>query len=340
VSDKPTAKPSELNSFTQSNSGGAKADSVSTIRECSTSSTHAPAKSNHRSAYSLVTPVYNEEAHIGRTIDAVVKQSILPLEWIIVSDGSTDQTDKIVARASLKYPWIRLLSVEDNPGVGFARVVNNTEYGISQLRNQSYQYLGLLDADVTFQCNYFEELLQRFIEEPKLGLAGGVVIDIGLPRNQFPLNRIDVPGATQFFRRTCFESIGRLIPIPEGGWDGMTCAVARMKGYKTHLITDLVVDHHKPRNISQGGLLKRKYQMGMRDYAVGYHPLFELVKCISRTIRDRPLFFASAAWFSGYVAASLRRRKRIVPKTLIAHVQKEQLSRLLGRQFTQSPKRD
>ena len=135
----------------------------------------------------------------------------------------------------------------------------------------------------------------------------------------------------QFFRRTCFESLGGLIPIPEGGWDGMTCAMSRMKGYKTRLITDLVVDHHKPRNVSQGGVLKRKYQMGVRDYAAGYHPLFELAKCLSRTTRERPLFIASTVWFIGYLVASLQRRKRILPKALIAYIQKEQMNRLLGR---------
>lgn len=331
MSHKPVESSSERSSSTQSTSEGSQKDQLSAIND---------QRSPLGALYSLVTPVYNEEAHIGRTIDAVVKQSILPIEWIIVSDGSTDRTDAIIANASQEHPWIKLLRVEDNPGVGFARVVLNTEHGISELQNQSYQYLGLLDADVTFQQDYFEALLQRFDDDPNLGLAGGVVIDVGLPRDQFPLNRIDVPGAVQFFRRTCFESLGGLIPIPEGGWDGMTCAMARMNGYQTRLLTDLVVDHHKPRNISQGGVLQRKYQMGVRDYAAGYHPLFEFAKCLSRTTRDRPYLFASVAWFAGYISATLERRERIIPKPLLDHVQKEQLRRLFGRNLPMSPKND
>jgi poly-beta-1,6-N-acetyl-D-glucosamine synthase len=322
VSHKPIESSSERSSSTQSTSEESQKDQLSAIND-------------HRSPlgalYSLVTPVYNEEAQIGRTIDAVVKQSILPIEWIIVSDGSTDRTDEIIANASQEHPWIKLLRVEDNPGVGFARVVLNTEHGISELQNQSYKYLGLLDADVTFQQDYFEALLQRFDDDPNLGLAGGVVIDVGLPRDQFPLNRIDVPGAVQFFRRTCFESLGGLIPIPEGGWDGMTCARARMNGYQTRLLTDLVVDHHKPRNISQGGLLQRKYQMGVRDYAVGYHPLFEFLKCFSRITRERPFLFAVIAWGCGYTVASIQRRKRIVPDSLLKYLRREQLNRIFRR---------
>jgi hypothetical protein len=191
-----------------------------------------------------------------------------------------------------------------------------------------YRYLGLLDSDVTFQHDYFEQIIGRFETEPRLGLAGGVVIDIGLPRDRFPINRQDVPGAVQFFRRECFEQIGGLIPIPEGGWDGMTCAMARMHGYKTRLFTDLVVDHLKPRNISQGGVIRRKWQMGLRDYAAGYHPLFESVKCLSR-LRDRPLVVGAVAWWIGYVTAAARRRPRIIGADVVAHVRKEQMDRLL-----------
>lgn len=281
--------------------------------------------------YSLVTPVYNEEAHIGRTIASVVAQTIRPIEWIIVSDRSSDRTDEIVSEAGKEHSWIKLLRVEDNPGQGFARVVFNSERGISHLSNPNYKYLGLLDGDVTFQADYFERLIHEFVANTKLGLAGGVVIDVGQPRNKFPINRIDVPGAVQFFKRDCFESIGSLIPIPEGGWDGMTCAMARMNRYETKLITDLVVDHHKPRNISQGGVLKRKYQMGTRDYAAGYHPLFEFAKCCSRLFRERPYILAAIAWGFGYFSALLRRRARIIPNSLLVHVQKEQMNRLIGR---------
>jgi hypothetical protein len=206
-------------------------------------------------------------------------------------------------------------------------VVLNTQKGIDYLACRDYSFLGLLDSDVEFQSDYFEQLIRRFREHPSLGLAGGVVIDVGLPRNRFPRNRRDVPGAVQFFRKECFGKIGGLIPIPEGGWDGMTCVMARMHGYETRLFTDLVVDHLKPRNISEGGVIRRKWQMGVRDYAVGYHPLFELVKCISR-LRDEPFVAGAIAWWIGYLMAALQRRARIVDSDVIAHVRREQMDRL------------
>jgi len=288
-------------------------------------------QSDLRSAYVLVTPVYNEGAYIGQTIASVLSQTILPVEWIIVSDRSTDHSDEIVKEAAREHPWIKLIRAEDNQGIAFERVVLNTEKGIASISVRDYSYLGLLDADVAFQVDYFERLMEEFSQDSQLGLAGGVAIDIGRPKDQFPRNRQDVPGALQFFRRECFESLGGLVAIPEGGWDCITCAAARMNGYKTKLVTDLVVDHLKPRNVSQGRVLKRRWQMGVRDYALGYHPLFEFVKCTSRIFREKPLILGAIAWFLGYLGASLQNRKRIIPKYLLAHVQKEQMNRLFGR---------
>lgn len=288
----------------------------------------------HDFSYVLVTPVRDEEATIGRTIASVLKQTVLPREWVIVSDGSTDGTDGIVRKAAEENPWIRLLPLTPRPGRSFAAVVHNTEKGIRHLNFRDYGYLGLLDSDVEFQTDYFEQLMSRFSTEPALGLAGGVVIDVGLPKDQFPRNRRDVPGAVQFFRRECFDAIGGLIPIPEGGWDGMTCAMARMKGYQTRLFTDLVVDHLKPRNISEGGFIRRKWQMGVRDYAAGYHPLFETVKCISR-LKNPPFVIGAIAWWIGYFMAWFQRRERVVPKEVIDYIQNEQMARL--RRFTGSP---
>ncbi len=136
---------------------------------------------NTDASYILVTPVRDEEATIGRTIESVLKQTVLPREWVIVSDGSTDGTDDMVRRAAEQHPWIRLLPLAPRPGRSFAAVVHNIEAGIRHLKCHDYLHLGLLDADVTFQADYFEQLIRRFEAEPSLGLAGGVVIDTGLP---------------------------------------------------------------------------------------------------------------------------------------------------------------
>lgn len=278
-------------------------------------------------SYVLVTPVRDEEKFIGGTIASVMAQTHRPREWIIVSDGSTDRTNEIVSTAAHEHPWIRLLALPPRTGRDFAAVVKNTEHGVRTLECRDYAFLGLLDSDVTFAADYFEQLIQRFAENPRLGLGGGVVIDIGTPRDRLPYNRYDVPGAVQFFRRECFESLGGLVAIPEGGWDALTCAVARMRGYETQLFTDLVVDHHKPRNSAHGGQLSRKWQLGVRDYCLGYHPLFEFVKCCGK-LHHHPFLLGATAWWFGYCMAVVRRHPRFIPDELVRFVRSEQFSRL------------
>jgi glycosyltransferase involved in cell wall biosynthesis len=277
--------------------------------------------------YVLVTPVRDEVATIGRTLAAVARQTHLPREWVIVSDGSTDGTNDVINEGSRVHSWIRLLALPSRPKRSFAAVVQNTELGIGALKCQDYEYLGLLDADLDFGDDYFESLIRRFDANPKLGLAGGVVIDVGASKVRLPRNRIDVPGAVQFFRRSCFERLGGLIAIPEGGWDCLTCAMARMNGYDTELVTDLVVDHLKPRNISQGGPVRRRWQLGVRDYAVGYDFVFELTKCLSR-LGESPMLISALARWCGYCAAVARRPTRVVPLHVIAFVRSEQRRRL------------
>ena len=282
---------------------------------------------NSLPAYVLITPVRDEEKFIGGTIASVVSQTHRPREWIIVSDGSTDRTNEIVSAAAHEHSWIRLLALPPRVGRDFAAVVKNTERGVRLLECRDYAFLGLLDSDVTFPADYFEQLIRRFEASPRLGLAGGVVIDVGTPRDRLPYNRQDVPGAVQFFRRACFESLGGLIAIPEGGWDALTCAVARMRGYETRLFTDLVVDHHKPRNIAHGGQLSRKWQLGVRDYCLGYHPLFEFVKCCGK-LHHHPFLFGATAWWLGYCMAVVRRHPRFLPDDLVRFVRHEQFARL------------
>jgi poly-beta-1,6-N-acetyl-D-glucosamine synthase len=276
--------------------------------------------------YVLVTPAKNEESTIGITIDSLVRQTLLPVEWVIVSDGSSDQTDPIVEAAARKHPWIRLLQLPSRPARSFSAVVQAIETGVRTLNSTEYEYLGLLDADVRFAANYFELLIERFEQRPRLGLAGGLVVDVDTPKN-LPRNIDDVPGAVQFFRRACFESLGGLLAIPEGGWDALTCAKARMNGFETRLIPELVVDHLKPRNISEGGVIRRKCQLGIRDYALGYHPAFEFVKCLGR-MTEPPLVLAAVARFAGYCMGMSQRRARLLPQDLLAFVRREQMRRL------------
>jgi biofilm PGA synthesis N-glycosyltransferase PgaC len=279
-------------------------------------------------AYVLVTPVRNEESHIEKTIRAVLSQTVLPCEWVIVSDGSEDNTDNIVARHAARCSWIRLIRLSERPRRNFASVVFATEIGYRSLKCKDYSFIGLLDADVRFEHDYVEKLLSRFSMDPKLGLAGGLVVDVVAGRRLNSRQHLqEVAGAVQFFRRECFEAIGGLIPIPEGGWDAITCLLARMKGFRTATFPDLVVEHLKPRNAAEGNVIRRQWQFGLREYALANHPLFEFIKCCSRCM-ENPVFLGALSRFAGYCWGHLTRRRRVLPNSVIDFAHREQLERL------------
>jgi hypothetical protein len=100
-----------------------------------------------------------------------------------------------------------------------------------------------------------------------------------------------------------------------------------MLGYETRLLTQHVVNHLKPRNIAEGGMLRRTWQLGVRDYALGYLPLFELFKCLSRLL-EPPLVIGTFIWWAGYCCAAIRCQKRHLPKDLLEFTRAEQVRRL------------
>lgn len=278
--------------------------------------------------YVLVTPVRNEEATIEETIRSVISQDALPAEWVIVSDGSVDRTDEIVSRYAQAKPWIRLIRMTGRPRRNFASVVFAAETGCRSLTCRHYSFIGLLDADVRFQRTYMANLISKFADDAALGVAGGLVMDVVDGRLLCSRQHMrEVAGAVQFFRRDCFEAIGGLIPVPEGGWDALTCVVARMKGFRTRTFPDLIVEHLKPRNSAEGRVLRRHWQFGIREYALANHPLFELVKCCGRLL-ESPVLVGALSRLAGYCWASFTRRPRMVPKPIIEFLRQEQIGRL------------
>ena len=277
--------------------------------------------------YVLISPARNEQATIEITIKSVLAQTILPREWIIVSDRSTDRTDDIVRQSAANHDFIRLVRIEGTPEHSFAAVVRATETGVRSLTTTDYSYIGLLDADVSFAPDYYERLIGEFERDPELGLAGGLVLDVGTSRKRNIQNLNEIAGAPQFFTRKCFEVIGGLLAIPEGGWDAITCVRARMNGFKTATFPNIVMDHLKPRNVAKGNLFSRNWQLGVRDHALAAHPLFEIAKCCSRCL-DSPPLLGALSRLTGFAWASVSGHNHALPADVAAFTRAEQLRRM------------
>jgi biofilm PGA synthesis N-glycosyltransferase PgaC len=287
-------------------------------------------------SYVLVTPARNEEEFIGRTIEAVLSQTILPRKWIIVSDGSTDRTDEIVTQYAQKHSFIHLILARESRRTvekDFGSKVRAFRAGYDQLEGTSYTFVGNLDADITFDGNYHERLLERFYANSKLGLAGGIVLEPH--KNRFVPQRISlnsVCGSVQFFRRECYESFGGYIPIRTGGVDAAAEIMARMHGWEVRTFPDITV--FAQRAVSTGGstILHTRFRQGMSNYLLGYHPIFQVASSLWR-MAERPYGIAAISMMMGYSWAWVRRYERAMPVNVIRFLRSEQIARLRGSVF-------
>lgn len=279
--------------------------------------------------YVLITSAYNEEEYIGRTIEAVIGQTIKPLKWLIISDGSTDSTDSVVNRYANCYDFIEFIRREktDNAAIFISKVLA-IQAGYTLLKSKLYRFIGILDADITFSPNYYENIISLFYKNPMLGIAGGFIheIQFGQFRSRQTNSKESVAGAIQLFRRECYESIGGHHPARFGGEDWICEIMARMNGWRVQAFPEIVVYHHKPSS-SRRGTLSESLRGGRMDYAVGTHPSFEIVKCLRR-ISQQPYVIASLLRFIGFIEAYLTGEERIVAKDVIAFLRAEQWHRL------------
>ncbi len=279
-------------------------------------------------AYALITPAHNEQEYIERTIESVVAQTILPSRWVIVSDGSTDSTDDIVAKYAVKHEFMQLVRKERDPGRHFGSAIRAINTGYEQLKGISYDFVGNLDADVVLRPDYYESILNRFQANPRLGIAGGIVCDRRWDKFSEKFTAVDsVGGPVQLFRRECYEQIGGHSRIGMGGYDTVAEIKARMLGWQVRTFPEIRALHLRPTGTAKGSVLWARFRQGKIEYRVGYHPLFELAKCFSR-IRQEPYLVGSVFRLSGYFYSFLRREQPVVSEDVVKYLRCEQMSKL------------
>lgn len=279
--------------------------------------------------YVLITPACNEEKFIEFSLKSVVKQTVLPVKWVIVNDGSTDSTASIVEGYAKQYDWIELLNLPKKKGRNFAAKVHAFNAGRERLKGLEYDVIGNLDADVTLDADHFEFLMGKFREDPTLGVAGTIFIEgdgYSSGVDSFEGQNY-VSGQCQMFRRECFDEIGGYFPSKNGGIDWIAVMTARMIGWKTRSFREKSFFHHRLLGTADRGVVGSNYAYGRKDYYLGGHPLWEIFRSTYR-VSKKPYVLAGVALFLGYAGAYIKHEERPVSKELMAFHRKEQMLRL------------
>jgi glycosyltransferase involved in cell wall biosynthesis len=264
-------------------------------------------------SYCLITPCRDEDDYGQRTIDSVLAQSVLPTLWVIVDDGSTDNTPALLAAAAAKHSWIRIVRREDRGKRAVGPGVIDALYaGLDTIRIDDFTYICKFDLDLEIPPRYFEILIERMEAEPRLGTCSGK------PYYPDPVtgklisekcgDEMSV-GMTKFYRSTCFQEIGGF--VREVMWDGIDCHRCRMLGWIACSWDDPDIRflHLRLMGSSQKSIWTGRMRHGFGQYFMGTSLPYMTVSALYRMTRP-PIVLGGLAMLWGFVRAMLQRKPR------------------------------
>lgn len=286
-----------------------------------------PAKST--GSYIVITPARNEGPRLAQTIESMIHQTVVPALWVIVNDGSSDNTKEVADAAAAQHSWIRTVHRSDRgfrkPGTG---VIEAFYDGYALADAVHWDFLSKLDGDLSFDLDYFQRCLERFHADASLGIGGGRVHSItnGIFADDSPGDpSFHVRGAVKIYRRKTWENIGGLPRTT--GWDTLDELRANMLGWKTYSFRDLKVRQLKATG-SADGAWKNWFKNGRANFITGYHPAFMLAKCLKRLFAP-PYLLGSAGLVCGYFNGYLNRQvKRVNDPVLVRYIRSQQVRKL------------
>ena len=279
----------------------------------------------------IVIPAYNEAEFIGKTLQSLVNQTVLPAKIVVVNDRSTDDTAKIITSFAQKYNFISLVNTTStveghSPG---SKVINAFNQGLSTL-DSDYDIICKFDADLIFPNNYLEAIIDRFREDSQTGMAGGFCT---IEKNrQWELERLTgkdhLRGALKAYRKECFFQIGKL--KPHMGWDTVDELLAQYHGWKISTNESLLVKHLKPTGASYTP--SAGYKQGEAFYRLRYGLPITLIASAKLAFlkKNLPLF---KDYLSGYFKAQKEKQPFLVSEEEGRFIRSLRRKKMLGKLF-------
>ena len=260
-------------------------------------------------SYLLISPCRDEAQYLRRTLDSVASQSVPPALWVVVDDGSTDETPAILEEYARRLPYLRIVRRTDRGGRQVGPGVIEAFYvGLETVRLEDFDYLCKLDMDLDLPVNYFEVLMQRMESNPRLGTTSGK------PWFVHPQSGALVPevcgdemsvGMTKFYRIACFKEIGGF--VRQVMWDGIDCHRCRMLGWIAESVDLEAIRfvHLRPQGASHKGIWTGRLRVGFGQYFMGTSPFYYLAVVIYR-VPTYPMLIGSVAMLWGYLRSWLK----------------------------------
>jgi hypothetical protein len=262
-----------------------------------------------RRRYLLVSPCRDEAKFIRRTLDSVAAQSVPPALWVVIDDGSTDDTPRILEEYARKLPFLRVIRRTDRgarsvgPGV-----IEAFYHGLETVDLEGFDYVCKLDMDLDLPLRYFELLMLRMEREPRLGTTSGKPWfhhpETGVLTAETIGDEMSV-GASKFYRVSCFQEIGGF--VRQVMWDGIDCHRARMLGWIAESVDDpdLRFVHLRPMGASQKGIWTGRVRSGFGHWFMGTSPAYFLAMLLFRLPRH-PVVYGSVAQLWGWLSSAFR----------------------------------
>jgi glycosyltransferase involved in cell wall biosynthesis len=261
--------------------------------------------------YVLISPCRNEADFMRQTLDTVVAQSIRPAKWVIVDDGSTDETPKILAEYAKQHDWITIVTRADRGRRAVGPGVIEAFYtGYETINPDDYEYLCKLDLDLRLPVRYFEALMERMANNPRIATCSGKAYteENGHLVSERHGDETSL-GMTKFYRVFCFKTIGGF--VREVMWDGIDCHRCRMHGWIACSWDepDLRFVHLRPMGSSQQSIFTGRMRHGYGQYFMGTGLVFMLASAVYR-IPEKPYVLGSLAILWGWLRSALQRKPR------------------------------
>ena len=263
-------------------------------------------------SYLLISPCRDEAAYLRETLDTVIAQSLRPAKWVIVDDGSTDETPRILAEYARRHDWIEIVTVRDRGKRSVGPGVIEAFYaGYRRINPRDYDYLCKLDLDLRLPPRYFEILIARMAANPRIATCSGKAYVEEHGRLVSERHGDDTSlGMTKFYRVSCFEAIGGF--VREVMWDGIDCHYCRMRGWIACSWDEpeLRFVHLRPMGSSQQSIYAGRMRHGAGQYFMGTGFLYMAASAASR-LNQKPYVLGSLATLWGWLRSALERRRRL-----------------------------